>query len=223
MIVCYVLVSDGHVSPFQHKRQQTATRFTPVEFFDGLRAPYGKRQGFTLVELLVVIGIMAMLASLLVPGLKHAREAGRAALCQSHFHQVGAATPLYVADHNGYLPPYTQTFFDRVGVTIVGPEGVVHYNDYVRYLLVENWFKPGPYTDHPRSGGGWLAEYLGTSEGSRGNEPGTHGVLGCPTVPPGPNVELGTHEGVTYSQFTYRDSSYGINYQGLLNRAARFP
>jgi prepilin-type N-terminal cleavage/methylation domain-containing protein/prepilin-type processing-associated H-X9-DG protein len=193
-------------------------------------------RGFTLIELLVVIAIITILAALLVPALRRAQESGRAALCRSHLRQVGAATRLYVNDHSGYLPPYAQRFWDRRGETIDGPEGVLRYRDYRRYLLVENWFKSGPYTDHPKSGRGWLGAYLGTSDvsySSQIKDAGTRVMIGCPSVPPGPNVEVGTHEGVAYSKVTYRASSYGHNlnavtqeggtgYHGLESRIALF-
>ena len=177
-------------------------------------------QGFTLVELLVVIAIIALLASLLVPTLKSAQESARSAMCQSNLRQIAAAFSLYVADNEGYLPPYTHIFSDSKGATVVGPEGRVRYTTYRRYLLVENWFKSGPYTDHPRSGGGFLAEYLGTSEASQRREPGTHGILGCPSVPPGPNLEEGTVNGVSFTHFTYRDTSLALNYKGVTQQGS---
>ena len=64
--------------------------------------PHGCRVGFTLVELLVVIAIIAILASLLLPGLAHAKQAGQSAVCKSNLHQIGIALTLYVADYQKY-------------------------------------------------------------------------------------------------------------------------
>ncbi|MEA3401621.1 MAG: prepilin-type N-terminal cleavage/methylation domain-containing protein [Armatimonadota bacterium] len=62
-------------------------------------------RGFTLVELLVVIGILAILAGLLFPVFARVREKGRAASCLSNLRQVGMATAMYTEDAGGVYPP----------------------------------------------------------------------------------------------------------------------
>lgn len=60
--------------------------------------------GFTLVELLVVVSIVALLIAILLPSLRQAREAARAAVCGSAMRQVSIGVINYTADFRGVLP-----------------------------------------------------------------------------------------------------------------------
>jgi prepilin-type N-terminal cleavage/methylation domain-containing protein len=64
-------------------------------------------RGFTLVELLVVLAILAMLASLLLPALARAREHARRIQCISNLKQVSLGFKIYTHDHEGNYPWHT--------------------------------------------------------------------------------------------------------------------
>ncbi|RKY21475.1 MAG: hypothetical protein DRP62_07950 [Planctomycetota bacterium] len=61
--------------------------------------------GFTLVELLVVISIIALLLSILLPSLQKVREQAKALVCNTRLKDIGTVFNLYVADSDGALPP----------------------------------------------------------------------------------------------------------------------
>src|SRR5688572_22193008 len=69
--------------------------------------------GFTLVELLVVIGIIALLISILLPSLTRAREQANRVKCASNLRQVGQGIQMYANENRGEFP---RTYF-RVGAT----------------------------------------------------------------------------------------------------------
>ncbi len=62
-----------------------------------------RRRGFTLVELLVVIGIIALLIGILLPALNAARRSANAATCLSNLHQLILAVNVYAANNKNYM------------------------------------------------------------------------------------------------------------------------
>jgi prepilin-type N-terminal cleavage/methylation domain-containing protein/prepilin-type processing-associated H-X9-DG protein len=64
----------------------------------------GDRRSFTLMELLVVLGIIAILAALLFPAFQRGRASARASACIGNLRQIGFALQMYVNESNGRMP-----------------------------------------------------------------------------------------------------------------------
>jgi prepilin-type N-terminal cleavage/methylation domain-containing protein len=91
--------------------------------------------GFTLIELLVVIAIIALLLSILLPGLKKAKEYARRVICAGRLSQIGVAMKLYADTYKEFLPTNKGIFDD----------GSVHteMHGYVAYR--KDWISNGKF------------------------------------------------------------------------------
>jgi prepilin-type processing-associated H-X9-DG protein/prepilin-type N-terminal cleavage/methylation domain-containing protein len=107
------------------------------------RSVSGQRQvgGFTLVELLVVIGIIAILGALLLPALSMAKAHGRSTVCKNHLHQMGLALQMYVNENHGKYP-YWWGHPDSALDAAVGPDNTRYWSSKLLPYYPLRWTNP---------------------------------------------------------------------------------
>ena len=97
-------------------------------------------RAFTLVELLVVIGIIALLISILLPSLNNARRAAMATKCLSNLRSIGQAVNMYANDNKGAIVPSDV----QVGNLATGEGDGGTNREYWPVLLVAGRYLPTP-------------------------------------------------------------------------------
>ena len=132
------------------------------------------RGAFTLVELLVVIGIIALLISILLPSLAKAREQAQSVKCKSNMRQLHMACTMFANEHKGRLPrgARIEEAVGRLG------SATNQYEQTTAWLFQGNGQNPGdfkPMADFER---GALWRYLG-GEGGAGDS--KRQMIMCPS------------------------------------------
>jgi prepilin-type N-terminal cleavage/methylation domain-containing protein/prepilin-type processing-associated H-X9-DG protein len=95
------------LAPAADAGRWAAQRATASEFVKtSMTRNYECERGFTLVELLIVVTILAVLAALLLPALSRAKGDAESVQCRNNLHQMGLALEMYVDNDQGSYPYY---------------------------------------------------------------------------------------------------------------------
>ena len=88
--------------------------------------PRDGERGFTLIELMIVVAIIAILAGILIPNFVNARAQAQTAACESNLRQIATALELFYADNQEYP---TAAGFTDVTPTLLTANGVAYLNN----------------------------------------------------------------------------------------------
>ncbi len=122
------------------------------------------RRGFTLVEMLVVISIVAILIAILLPVLAYARQSAKATVTRSNIRQTATAISMYADAHRSTFPWRRES--DPIPLDVPGPDGDARFTVIVPYFnLFLYWHgmmhRVTPWPEHYRS---WLAAGVRTGD-----------------------------------------------------------
>ena len=98
-----------------------------------------RSNGFTLIEVLVVVAIIALLLAILMPSMSRARQQSISATCLSNQHQIGIALTTYANHNMGFLPPQNTNLIEWVpNPTRLAFEKELGRNNYHKVLFCPN-------------------------------------------------------------------------------------
>ncbi len=186
----------------------------------------GRCEGFTLVELLVVIGIIALLIGILLPVLGKARDNANRVACLSNMRQIGAAFIMYTGENKGYLPYNTSYARSGSGTAGTAAGYSAMYGKDTMNAARDDFSTYGP---HPEDWIYWeqkfAPNYRDLSESAVGKYLGGNGstdalfkLLRCPSDSEAPSRPMPGDCDANEGNYTF---SYTLNSQMSLRKITR--